>query len=113
MVSLPAPVVIVLAADDPVTDTAVVSAEHRQHCRRQRIRDLVLDDLRRLARVARADDHLHVGEIRYRVERHALAKDREEIERGLSAEDGTKPIEDERRRLGFVDRAPHSFRVRG
>ncbi len=34
---------------------------HRQHRRRQRIGDLVLDDLRRLARVRRADDHLRIG----------------------------------------------------
>ena len=35
----------------------------RQHLRRQRIGDLILDDLRRLAGVFGVDDHLHVGEV--------------------------------------------------
>ena len=39
-------------------------ARHRQHRRRERVGDLVLDDLRRLARVRGPDDHLHVGQIR-------------------------------------------------
>ena len=42
---------------------------HRQHRRRQRIGDLVLDDLRRLARIRRADDHLRVRKVGNRVER--------------------------------------------
>ena len=46
-----------------------LGARHRQHGRGQRIGDLVLDDLRRLARIRRADDHLHVGQVGHRVER--------------------------------------------
>ncbi len=42
---------------------------HREHCRRKRISDLILDDLRRLARILGKDDDLNVREIRYRVER--------------------------------------------
>ena len=42
---------------------------HRQHGRRERIGDLVLDDLRRLARIVGVDDHLHVGEVGDGVER--------------------------------------------
>jgi hypothetical protein len=46
-------------------------ARDRQHRRRQRVGDLVLDDARRLARISRADDDLHVREIGDRVERGA------------------------------------------
>ena len=42
---------------------------HRQHRRRQRIGDLVLDHLRRLAGIFRVDDDLGVGEIRNGIER--------------------------------------------
>jgi hypothetical protein len=42
---------------------------HREHCRRQRIGDLILDHLRRLAGVLGIDDNLRVGEIRDGVER--------------------------------------------
>ena len=38
----------------------------------QRIRDLVLDDARRLAGVLRVDDHLGVGEVRDRIERRSI-----------------------------------------
>ncbi len=44
-------------------------AGHRQHRRRQRIGHLILDDLRRLSRERRADDHLRVGQVGNRVER--------------------------------------------
>ena len=44
-------------------------AWHRQHGGRKRIRDLVLDDLRRLARVTRADDDLHIRQIGQGVDR--------------------------------------------
>ena len=47
---------------------------HRQHRGRQRIRHLVLDDLRRLAGKRRLDDDLHVGQIRQRVDRRLLAR---------------------------------------
>ena len=40
-----------------------LGTRHRQHRGGQRIGHLVLDDLGRLARVAGADDHLHVGEV--------------------------------------------------
>jgi hypothetical protein len=33
--------------------------------------DLVLDDLRRLTRIARADDDLHIGEIGQRIDRRS------------------------------------------
>ena len=42
---------------------------HRQHRRRQRIGDLVLDHLRRLTGIFGVDDHLRVGEIRNGIER--------------------------------------------
>ena len=42
---------------------------HGQHRRRQRIGDLILDHLRRLAGIFRVDDHLRVREIGDRVER--------------------------------------------
>ena len=42
---------------------------HGEHLGRQRVGDLVLDDLRRLARVGGEDDHLDVGEVGNRVER--------------------------------------------
>ena len=42
---------------------------HRQHRRGQRIGHLVLDDLRRLARVLGVDDDLHVRQVRQRIER--------------------------------------------
>jgi hypothetical protein len=44
---------------------------HRQHGGGQRIGDLVLDHLRRLAGVFGVDDDLHVGQIRQRVDRRA------------------------------------------
>ena len=49
---------------------------HRQHRRRQRIGDLVLDHLRRLARIFRVDDDLRVGEIGDGVERQVDAAHR-------------------------------------
>jgi hypothetical protein len=49
-------------------------AGHREHRRRQRIRHLVLDDLRRLTRIARADDHLHIRKIGQSVERRAFER---------------------------------------
>src|SRR5262249_44488194 len=49
-------------------------ARYGEHRRRQRIGDLVLDDLRRLPGIGRADDHLHIGKIRNRVERHAVER---------------------------------------
>jgi hypothetical protein len=42
---------------------------HREHGGGQRIGDLVLDHLRRLARSLGVDDHLHIGEVGQRVER--------------------------------------------
>ena len=45
---------------------------HGQHCRRERIGDLVLDDLRRLPRKLGVDDDLRVGEVGNGVERHAV-----------------------------------------
>jgi hypothetical protein len=44
---------------------------HRQHGRGQRIGDLVLDHLRRLAGVFGVDDDLHVGEVGQGVDRRA------------------------------------------
>ncbi len=44
-------------------------SRHRQHRCRQRIGDLVLDDLRRLPRKLRIDDDLRIREVRNRVER--------------------------------------------
>ena len=46
-------------------------ARHRQHGGGERIGDLVLDDLRRLARIGGADDDLHVRQIRNGIERRA------------------------------------------
>ena len=46
-------------------------ARHRKHRRRQRVGDLVLDDLRCLSRIRRADDDLDVREIGDRVQRRA------------------------------------------
>ena len=45
-------------------------ARHRKHLGRDRIRDLVLDDLRRLARPLGVDDDLHVGQVRDGVQRN-------------------------------------------
>ncbi len=50
-------------------------ARHRQHRRRQRVGDLVLDDARRLAGVGGADDDLHVRQVGQRVERRAQHRD--------------------------------------
>ena len=47
-------------------------ARHREQCRGQRIGDLVLDHLRRLAGIFGVDDDLRVGEIRNGIERRAL-----------------------------------------
>ncbi|MCY1520467.1 hypothetical protein D9M68_552450 [compost metagenome] len=44
----------------------------RKHGGRQRIGDLVLDNLWRLARIRCADDHLDVGEVGQRIHRHVL-----------------------------------------
>ena len=49
-------------------------AGHRKHGGRQRVGHLVLDDLRRLARVRGTDDHLHIGQVRNRVERRAIER---------------------------------------
>ena len=46
-------------------------ARHRQHGGGERVGDLVLDRLRRLARVAGLDDDLHVGQVGDGVERRA------------------------------------------
>ena len=46
-------------------------ARHRQHGGSQRVSNLVLDHLRRLAGIAGLDDDLHVGQIRNRVQRRA------------------------------------------
>ncbi len=49
-----------------------LGARHRQHRGGERIGDLVLDHLWRLARVVGVDDHLHVREVGQRVERGVL-----------------------------------------
>ena len=51
-------------------------AGHRHHGGGERIGELVLDDLRRLPRKRRADDDLHVGQVRQRVERRAQQRHR-------------------------------------
>ena len=38
-------------------------AGNREHCRGERVSDLILDNLRRLSRICCADDDLHIGEI--------------------------------------------------
>ena len=57
-----------------------------QHCRGQRISDLILDHLRRLAGIFRVDNHLNVGEVGNRVERHA----RHRVDSGQGDEYGRK-----------------------
>ncbi|MNF41891.1 hypothetical protein D3C84_229290 [compost metagenome] len=47
---------------------------YREHGGGQRIGHLVLDDLRRLARIGRADDHLHVGQVRQRIDGRVLQR---------------------------------------
>ena len=56
---------------------------HGQHCRGQRISDLVLDHLRRLAGIFGVDDDLHVGEVGDGVERHP----RDSVDAGERYED--------------------------
>ncbi len=51
-----------------------LGARHRQHRGSERVSDLVLDDLRRLAGEGRADDDLHVRQIGQRVERRAARR---------------------------------------
>ena len=48
---------------------------HRQHRRRQRIGDLVLDDAWGLPGIGRADDDLHVGQVGQRVQRRLQHRD--------------------------------------
>ncbi len=59
--------------DEAVADEAVAAhdarAGHREHCRRDRIGDLILDDPRRLTRIGGADDDLDVGEIGQGIDR--------------------------------------------
>ena len=70
-------------------------ARHLEHFRRQRIRHLILDDLRRLSRILRHDDDLRVRQIRNRVhgrveqrpstaqrQRGGAEKDREAVSHG-------------------------------
>ena len=57
-----------LVAEERITAHRLRTRD-RQHRRRQRKRNLVLDDLRRLARERRADDHLRIRQVRNRVER--------------------------------------------
>ena len=59
---------------------------HAQHRRGQRIGDLILDHLRRLAGIFGVDDHLNVGEIGNGVERHA----RDRVDAGQGDEDRRK-----------------------
>ena len=59
---------------------------HGQHRRGQRIGDLILDHLRRLARKLGIDDDLHVGEVGNRVERHF----RDGVDAGERDKDGGK-----------------------
>ena len=49
-----------------------LGVRHGQHRGGQRVGDLILDHLRCLPRVLGEDDHLHVGEIGNRVQRHLL-----------------------------------------
>ena len=60
---------------------------HGQHRRGQRIGDLVLDHLRRLAGILGVDDDLHVGEVGDGIERHA----RDRVDAGERHEDRGKP----------------------
>ena len=53
----------------------------------ERIGDLILDHLRRLAGIFRVDDDLHVGEIGNRVERHA----RHRVDAGEHEKDSSQP----------------------
>ena len=64
---------------------------HGQHRRGQRIGDLVLDHLRRLARILGVDDDLNVGEVGDGVERHA----RDGIDAGKRHEDGREPDQED------------------
>src|SRR5262249_19309378 len=66
-------------------------ARHTEHGCGQRVCDLVLDDLWRLPRVLRVDDHLNVGEIGNGVERHALKR----IEARKRNEDRCQPYEED------------------
>ena len=59
---------------------------HREERRRERVRHLLLDDLRPLAGVLRPHDDLHVGEVRDRVDGR--------VERGPRAERGDEEREE-------------------
>ncbi|MNF46121.1 hypothetical protein D3C84_272750 [compost metagenome] len=69
-------VVVKQHIDEGVAEEGVAAhrggARHRQHGGGERIGDLILHHLGRLARVGRLDDHLHVGEIRQGVHRGLL-----------------------------------------
>ena len=67
------------AADD-------LRLRHRQHRRRQRVGDLVLDHLRRLARIFRVDDDLGVGEVGDGIERQMDQR----VDAGRSGEAGAE-----------------------
>ena len=58
--------------DEAVSDERIAAhharARHRQHRRRERVRNLVLDDLRGLARIGGADDDLDVGQVGQRID---------------------------------------------
>ena len=62
---------------------------HRQHRRGQRIGDLVLDHLRRLAGIFGIDDDLRIGEIGNGIERHA----RDRVDAGDVDEDASERTE--------------------
>ncbi len=64
---------------------------HGQHRRRQRIGDLIFDDLRRLPRIFRVDDDLDIGEIGNGVERQCMKR----IETCANGESGPDENQDE------------------
>ena len=49
-----------------------LGARHREHGGGQRVSDLVFDNLRGLPRVRRADNHLHIGQVRQGINRRIL-----------------------------------------
>ncbi len=81
---------------------------HGQHGGGQRIGDLILDHLRRLARILRVDDDLNVGEIRDGVERHVL----DSIDADERDEDGGDADEDDVPRRPADDVCDHGAGLR-
>ncbi len=75
-------------------------AGHREHGGGQWIGDLILDYLRRLARVAGADDHLGVGQIGQRVDRRARHREHAHQSQGQCSQQHEHPMCDRRTNQG-------------